>query len=379
MRRWAPLLLFAGMAVGMQVYLVRWLSGCHWFAASERRRRWLRWTSAVVSLWLAAVPVIYAGGLGYFLPASSSQWVLAITMLWGAALAGFCVYALATRNQVVNPRRRKLLTTTATTVAALPLCGAGAGVVVARSGPTLREVDVKVAGLHPDLNGLRIAQITDIHFGPFFGQKDLERAVAMANETSPQVVVVTGDLITRRGDNLEECLRLLRPLRSDAGVYGCHGNHETYAGIEDLTTTLAARQGLRYLRRENESLRFGSARLNLAGYDYQPMRARYLPGAEDLVRPGEYNLLLSHNPDVFPRASEAGFHLTLGGHTHGGQVNVEILHENLNVVRFFTPYVRGLYEEQGSSLYVSAGLGTVGAPIRLGAPPEVTLIRLCAV
>ena len=89
-------------------------------------------------------------------------------------------------------------------------------------------------------------------------------------------------------------------------------------------------------------------------------------------------MLLSHNPDVFPVAAAQGWQVTLAGHTHGGQVNVELLGGQYNVMRFFTPYVYGLYREGTSSIYVSRGLGTVGAPIRLGAPPEVNLIRLCA-
>jgi predicted MPP superfamily phosphohydrolase len=88
--------------------------------------------------------------------------------------------------------------------------------------------------------------------------------------------------------------------------------------------------------------------------------------------------LLSHNPDVFPVAAQKGFDLTLAGHTHGGQINVEILGENLNVADFFTPYTKGLYTSGSSSVYVNSGLGTIGMPVRIGAPPEITLIRLCS-
>ena len=89
------------------------------------------------------------------------------------------------------------------------------------------------------------------------------------------------------------------------------------------------------------------------------------------------NLLLSHNPDVFPVAARKGFDLTLSGHTHGGQVRVEILRQDLNLARFFTPYVDGVYRETSSTIFVSRGIGTIGMPARLGAPPEVALLRLC--
>lgn len=91
------------------------------------------------------------------------------------------------------------------------------------------------------------------------------------------------------------------------------------------------------------------------------------------------NVLLSHNPDVFPVAAEKGFDLTIAGHTHGGQITVEILGDAVNFARFYTPYVYGRYEQQEKFIYVSRGLGTVGMPVRVGAPPEVSLIKLCAI
>jgi predicted MPP superfamily phosphohydrolase len=107
------------------------------------------------------------------------------------------------------------------------------------------------------------------------------------------------------------------------------------------------------------------------------MHSRYLVGAEKMIRPAALNVLLSHNPDVFPVAARQGWHFTISGHTHGGQVNVEILRQDLNIARFFTPYTMGLYRIGPSSIYVSRGIGTIGVPVRLGAPPEVALLRLC--
>jgi predicted MPP superfamily phosphohydrolase len=138
-----------------------------------------------------------------------------------------------------------------------------------------------------------------------------------------------------------------------------------------------ARRGMRFLRQQAALLPFGSAALNLAGVDYQRMRGPYLPGAEKLVAQGAFNILLSHNPDVFPVAIQKGYQFVSAGHTHGGQVRVEILSEDLNVARFFTPYVDGLYRTGAASMFVSRGIGTIAIPTRLGAPPEVALLRLC--
>jgi predicted MPP superfamily phosphohydrolase len=113
--------------------------------------------------------------------------------------------------------------------------------------------------------------------------------------------------------------------------------------------------------------------------DYQPLRQPYLVGAEKLVAPGEFNLLLSHNPDVFPVAARQGYAVTIAGHTHGGQMRVEILDADLNPGRFYTPYVDGVYRKGPAAIFVSRGIGTIAVPARIGAPPEVALVRLCRI
>ncbi|SRR5579884_32189 len=273
--------------------------------------------------------------------------------------------------------RRRLLQTAVQAAAALaPFGAAGYGTLIVRKNFLLRETDFPVSGLHPDLMGLRLALLSDIHLSPYLSLPELERVIAMANETRPHIALITGDLITRQGDPLETCLARLARLRADAGVFGCLGNHEVYADCEELATTRGRALGIEFLRLQHRVLRFGNARLNIAGVDYQRQRRPYLVGAEWLLEPGTVNLLLSHNPDVFPVASRLGYDLVVGGHTHGGQVTIEILEQTLNASRFFTPYVAGLYRRPGSALYVSRGIGTINLPMRLGATPEVALLRL---
>ena len=102
------------------------------------------------------------------------------------------------------------------------------------------------------------------------------------------------------------------------------------------------------------------------------------------MAPNAVNVLLSHNPDVFAVAVSQGYDFTIAGHTHGGQVNVEILSQSLNIARFITPFVYGYYSLKRpsgapASIYVSRGIGTIGLPVRIGAPPEIPLLRLVAV
>ena len=264
-----------------------------------------------------------------------------------------------------------------TATLAVPAATLGYGVYIARSSMDLHEESIAIPGLHPDLDGLRIAQLTDIHLSPFLSVSELERAVAMANETRPHLTLVTGDLISTAGDPLDACLDRLSMLRADAGIFGCLGNHEIYAGTEDYTTERGARLGIRFLRSAAQPLRFGNATLNLAGVDYQRMHGEYLEGTEKMIAPNALNILMSHNPDVFPVAARQGWDFTVAGHTHGGQINIEILRKDISVARFFTPYTIGQYRIGNSSIYVSRGIGTIGIPVRLGSTPEVALLRLC--
>ncbi len=274
--------------------------------------------------------------------------------------------------QPAGPMTRRVF---ATAVAA-PFVMAGYGTFAGRKQFDLREIDMAIPGLAEDLDGLRVAQITDLHCSRYLSPADVERVVAMVNETRPHVTLVTGDLITTPEDPLEPCIDVLAGLKADSGVWGCLGNHERYALCEHRATKYAGARGIRFLRGEQEELRFGQARLNLAGVDYQRKGSPYLRGAKSLMRDDALNLLLSHNPDVFPVAADLGYDLVVSGHTHGGQVTVEIVEQWANPGRFLTPFVAGEYRIRDSALYVSRGIGTVNLPMRIGALPEVTLLRL---
>ena len=306
-----------------------------------------------------------------------ATWAQGIALITGLCVIGMVVLGAALRRVPFREDRRKAFRLASSAVLSTPALVTAFG-ILHRADFRLSEVRVPVRGLAHDLDGLRLVQVSDIHLSPFLSEKQLERAIDMANEARAHVALVTGDLISRGGDPLDACLRQIGRLRAEAGVFGCMGNHEAYVSAEDYIAAEAARRGVRFLRHEAAPVRFGNALLNLAGVDYQPFNSLYLVGAERLMAPGCLNVLLSHNPDVFPVAAEQGWDLTIGGHTHGGQIGVEILHHNVSPARYFTPYVRGLYRIDRAAGYVSRGLGTVGLPVRLGAPPEVSLIRLCA-
>lgn len=333
----------------------------------------------------AAFALSFSFLVGRFkLPATPSQVAGAVSQIWlFGSTAGYLAYralrflaARFWRGPVFDPARRRLLNATGGALLAAPFAVVGYGALIERLDFHVREIEIPVPNLPEGLHGLRLLHLSDIHLSAFLSEKNLARVIQSANELRPHLALVTGDLITAAGDPLDACLRQIARLRADAGVLACMGNHEVYAMVEDLTERQGARLGIPFLRGRALPLRFGGAVLNVAGVDYQRSGREYLTGAQHLVLPGAYNVLLSHNPDVFPVAARKGFDLTLAGHTHGGQVTVEILRQSINAARFFTPFVYGLYWRGASAGYVTRGIGTIGVPVRFGAPPEIALLRL---
>ena len=348
------------------------LATCAWSFVSVRG--WRR------TLILSALSLLGAGLCVTLLEAAGIESAYRLLLISGLAFAvgASILWAAGVHfaERRFNRDRRRVLAVASQAVMAAPTAVLGFGILSGRKQFRVDEVDLPVPDLAPDLDGLRIAQLSDIHLSPFLSRADLAWCVDMANEHQPRIALVTGDLITGLHDSIPDCLDELRRLDAEAGVFGCMGNHEGYLDAEAFTAEEAARRGIQFLRRQQTSLQFGEARVNLAGVDHQWNKDTYLRGAGTLARPGELNVLLSHNPDVFPVAAKQGWDITFSGHMHGGQINLELGRANLNFMQLVTPYVRGLYTEGRSSIYVSRGIGTVGMPARVGAPPEVTMIRL---
>jgi len=313
---------------------------------------------------------------------------------------------------VPDPSRRYFFRTASALAGAVPFLSVVYGFAAERLDYRVRRVEIPTANLPPALDGMTIVQLSDIHLSGSTSRTDVRRAVDMANALGADLAVVTGDFITGAADPLADCVDEIRQLRAPLGIFGCNGNHEIYAGAEDAAQELFARAGMKLLRYENVQLAFRGAHFNLLGVDYQRERAHsgqrleMLPDLAPLVHRDMPNILLSHNPNTFNRAAELGIELSLAGHTHGGQVQVEILDHRFSPARFITDYIAGAYfrplsmpatnlralkEANYSSqqaltsshaqpplsvLYVNRGLGTVGAAVRLGVPPEITLITL---
>ena len=303
-----------------------------------------------------------------------------------------------------SPSRRTFFQYAAVLAGGFPFLAATYGFAAGRLRYAIERVDVPVANLPPELDGLRVAQLSDIHIGDYMPPHEIARAVDMANELHPDISFVTGDFVSSVGDPLDVCITELSRLRAPLGVWGCNGNHEIYAGVEDEAERLFREKGMRLLRASSAVVEHKGGRFNLLGVDYQ--RDHMVSGEhtgpmlreiEHLIRRDMPNVLLSHNPNSFRRAAELGIELSLAGHTHGGQVKFEIVDHSVSPARLITPFVAGLYRLpmsnghagasgndlqkaglQKAALYVNRGLGTFGFPVRIGVPPEITLLTLRA-
>jgi predicted MPP superfamily phosphohydrolase len=360
------------------------------------------WWTAFFGLWLSSSILAYL----FIKMIAGMEWLwIRVRSARAAKIPPVSLIADTTGD--IDHSRRNFFQAAGFLAGTIPFVSFTYGFMQERFGFRIQEVDIPIANLPRELEGMRIAQLSDIHIGAYMPVGQVRRAVGMANELGSDLTVVTGDFLTARPDPLEDCIKELSHLRAPLGVWGCNGNHEIYAGAEQTAQTLFQQFGMKLLRSENTELNFQGGKFNLIGVDYQRQRNKQgdpvpmLAGVDTLVRRDIPNILLSHNPNSFPRAAELGIELSLAGHTHGGQVRVEVLDDSWNPARFLTPYIAGLYQRPlnfssalsekelsalfpesslrsvpASKIYVNRGLGTIGAPVRLGVPPEITLITL---
>jgi uncharacterized protein len=398
-----------------------------WFARAWQVIDAVAWPgprALLQGLWIVAALVVLAAALDLLrvrvLPRRTfGPWGWAVTRLWLIAscfsfvamtavgsLAWFSRSAMAalpvTHATRVEPARHIVFRFAVYLAGGLPFLAAVYGATAGRLRYRVVPVDVPLAHLPSSLDGLRIVHLSDLHIGDFMPRAALRRAVDMINAVRPDLAVLTGDLITTEHDPLEDGIAELSRLRVPLGVWGCHGNHERWAGVEARTQALFARHGMHVLRQQCVELSWRGGRFNLIGVDDQRECARpgepssMLRSIEGLVRPDIPNILLSHNPDTFPRAAVLGIALSLAGHTHGGQIRFTLGNRQWSPASFITPFAVGLYRlpfgpatppareetaarpQQCAFLYVNPGLGTLGLPLRLGMPPEITVLTLRA-
>jgi predicted MPP superfamily phosphohydrolase len=251
---------------------------------------------------------------------------------------------------------------------------------------TVSELTVPMRGLPTAFDGFRIVQLSDIHIGQYLGLDELAEHVRRVNALDPDLVCLTGDLV----DHLERCaigFPVLAGLRARHGVLATLGNHDFYAGADEVTAALRRLTPFTVLRDARRDVRVDGATLAVVGLDdlgrdwaRGVFEHPALPALCDGVPAGVPLVVLSHRPDCFAQAARHGAGLVLSGHTHGGQLALPawLGRRARNLAQFITEFDRGLYRDGAATLYVNRGLGFSGQRIRLFTPREIACIRLVA-
>jgi len=253
------------------------------------------------------------------------------------------------------------------------------GVFGARRTPRVREVEVPISGLPVALHGFAIVQLSDLHVGPTVKAPFVRAVVERVNTLGADLVAITGDLVDGRVHDLAADVAPLAELRSRHGSFFVTGNHEYYSGAAEWIVLLR-KLGLEVLIDEHVVLDHDGAHLVLAGVADHGARHfdathRSDPQAAIAGAPHDaaLRLLLAHQPRSAAAAADAGFDLQLSGHTHGGQI-----WPGAWFVKLQQPFVAGLHRVRSMWVYVSRGTGYWGPPLRLGAPAEITRLKLVA-
>lgn len=283
----------------------------------------------------------------------------------------------AKRGAAFDPDRRAFLAR-GVGAGALGVSGAAAGfgVFVAHRGPEVVDVDVPIRGLPAALEGLRIAQVSDVHVGPSIRSGFVHEIVRRVNALQPDLIALTGDFVDGGVDALRAHTAPLAGLKARFGAYFVTGNHEYHSDPDGWVAEMR-RLGIRVLENEHHVIEHGGARLLVAGvHDLRAGRkdptkacdpARCLEGAP----PVDAKILLAHQPMTVRLAAGLGYDLQLSGHTHGGQ-----LFPFNFLIHFAQPLVAGLYDVDGTKVYVNSGTGYWGPPMRIGPPSEITQLTL---
>ena len=234
-----------------------------------------------------------------------------------------------------------------------------------------RHETIELPDLPAALDGLVLAQLSDLHAGAFLGEGDLADVVARVRELDVDLVALTGDYITHAGSDADALLSDLAGLRARLGCFAVFGNHDYRGRLEDGIARGFGEVGIRVLRDECARLEVGDATLALTGLeDLEEAKRIDVERARAALRPGDVEVVLCHNPAGAPGLARAGCALVLSGHTHGGQIVVPFLPR-------LGPHHPGDRVQHGpTTLVVSRGLGVLGVPLRIGAPAELVVVTL---
>jgi hypothetical protein len=279
--------------------------------------------------------------------------------------------------------RRAFLRKVATAGFGVAAVGTGYGASEAYGEPGLTRMELAFPDLPPGLDGLKLVQLSDLHIGPMLGPPTVARWRIMAEREAPDLLLVTGDLVDSLPAEIAPFIESFGRFPAHLGCFAILGNHDYFTDPRPIWRDLEG-AGFQCLENANKLVERNGASLAVIGLsDPMSLNGRFRGirfgdgprpdvAAKD-IPDHAWRICLSHRPSNWNLAVSTGSKLTLSGHTHGGQINII---PGVSSARMMGPYTRGLFDENGFKLYVSRGLGVVGIPMRLGAPPEIVVITL---
>ncbi len=255
----------------------------------------------------------------------------------------------------------------------------------------VRRVEVAVPGLPLALDGFKIGQLCDVHWGPLMPRSRIKRAISLLMAEAPDLVALPGDFVSYWPRYAAEYPEILAPLCPPLGAFACTGNHEHWTDPDGVVAALRA-AGVTVLRNQHQIVTVGTARLCIVGIDdmgfhgfsfHHADPADDLPAAltasplDDVTR-----VLLAHSPDFVmtpafaKETARRPIHLVLSGHTHGGQVRLPLLGPVYVPSRYGRWLLgNGLVQTAGTQVYISRGVGS-SWPLRFNCRPEVNVLTL---
>ncbi len=244
----------------------------------------------------------------------------------------------------------------------------------------VRHVVAELAGLPAGLDGTRIVQLSDLHVGPHLPQSNLDRIVATVRSLEPDLIAVTGDLVDDHPEDTDRYADVINTLSAPLGTFVSPGNHDVYAGWQQVARRLRERGGSHVLDNQSRTVTRNGDTLAIAGTGDPAAHNDAANGGVDIaatlaqVPAGVPVVALAHNPALWPMLAQRGVALTLSGHTHYGQFALPSI--GWSMASPFLMHAMGAHTEGDSLLYISPGTGYWGIPFRLGAWSEITQVTL---
>jgi predicted MPP superfamily phosphohydrolase len=244
----------------------------------------------------------------------------------------------------------------------------------------VHQETIQIDNWPPELSGLRIAVISDIHSGaPFINDKKLQQIVELTNQQDPDLILLLGDYMSPNSWHShriepEVTAASLKNLRAPLGVYSVLGNHDWWYNGEKVRRALE-QKGIPVLEDEVAEIKWRNSSFWLAGLADLWTRPQHIDETIAKVPQGATVIALTHNPDIFPRIPPR-VPLLLAAHTHGGQVNLPLIGTPIVPSRFGQKYTAGHILENGHHLFVTTGIGTSIFPIRFRVPPEIVILTI---